>query len=124
MQNKMPYALVENRAGKYPEPTIGSFQAAAANADWKNSPGYYVVLVNEPGDESWPITGASFILIHKEQENAQMATALLRFFDWCYHHGAEAAESLDYVPIPLKVVDLVEATWNQELRSGGKSVAH
>ena len=71
LQNKMPYAMIENRAGKFPAPTIKSFQAAAANADWKNAPGYYVALVNQPGDESWPITGASFILIHKDQANAQ-----------------------------------------------------
>jgi phosphate transport system substrate-binding protein len=124
LQNKMPHALLENRAGKYLEPTISSFQAAAANADWKNAPGYYVVLVNQPGDTSWPITGASFILIHKEQANAQLASSLLHFFDWCYRQGAESAEALHYVPIPLTVVELVEATWDQELRSGGKPVSH
>jgi len=124
LQNKMPYALLENRAGKYPEPAIKTFQAAAANADWKSAPGYYVVLVNQPGDASWPITGASFILIHKDQPNAEHATAMLRFFDWSYRKGAAAAEELDYVPIPLKVVELVEATWDQELRSGGKPVPH
>ncbi len=74
-------AAPKNRAGKYPEPTISSFQAAAANADWKNAPGYYVVLVNQPGDESWPITGASFILIHKDQADARIgdvSAAILR----------------------------------------------
>jgi phosphate transport system substrate-binding protein len=81
-----------------------------------------MVLVNQPGDESWPITGASFILIHKEQADASHAQALLKFFDWCYKNGAAAAEELQYVSIPTPVSELVEATWKQHVRSGGQPV--
>jgi phosphate transport system substrate-binding protein len=122
LQNKLTYALLQNSEGHFVAPTIQTFQAAAAGADWKNAPGYYVVLTNEPGAESWPITGASFILIHEQQPNAANAKAMLKFFDWCYRHGADMAEKLDYVPIPLNVVDLVENTWKEKVTSGGQPV--
>ena len=122
LQNNMPVALLQNRDGKYVEPNLKTFQAAAANADWKNAPGYYMVLVNQPGDDSWPITGALFILIHKEQADAAHAQSLLKFFDWCYKNGAPAAEELQYVPIPASVSELVEASWKQQVRSAGQAV--
>ncbi len=122
LQNKMTYARLQNRAGKFVEPTSGAFQAAAANADWKNAPGFYVVLTDQPGKDSWPITGATFILFHKEQSDASKAKAVLKFFAWSYANGGTQAEALDYVPMPKNVVDLVQATWREQVRTGGKAV--
>ncbi len=115
LENDMDYVLLENKAGKFVEPSIETFQDAAANADWKNAPGYYLVLTHQPGDKSWPITGASFILAHKKQKDRDTATAMLKFFDWCYKHGAETAKKLHYVPIPGNVVKMVEDTWSREI---------
>jgi phosphate transport system substrate-binding protein len=115
IQNNLSHALLENKAGKFVAPTIEAFQAAAANADWKNAPGYYMVLTDQPGDESWPITGASFILLYKQQNDAQRAKTMLKFFDWCYRHGSDMATGLHYVPIPENVIELVEQTWTDEL---------
>lgn len=122
VQNKLTYTQLENKAGNYVSPTIDTFAAAAANADWANAPGYYVVLVDQPGAQTWPITGASFILIHKNQNNARTAKAMLSFFDWCYRHGKEAAIALDYVPIPMNVVEMVEQLWKTSVKSGNQPV--
>jgi len=119
LQNKMSHVQLRNRAGRFVDPTIQSFQAAAASADWKSAPGYYLVLTDQPGDTSWPITGASFILVRRAQEKPRQAEIMFSFFDWCYRHGAETAEKLHYVPIPEPVVDRVEHTWNREVRVGG-----
>ncbi|OHB59317.1 MAG: phosphate ABC transporter substrate-binding protein PstS [Planctomycetes bacterium RBG_13_46_10] len=118
LQNNLTYVLLGNRAGKFVPPTIKTFQAAAANADWKNAPGYYMVLTDQPGDDSWPITGASFILMYKVQSNARQAKAMLKFFDWCFRHGADKAQELHYVPIPLNVVELVEKSWSEQINAG------
>ena len=122
LQNSMSYALLQNKAGQFVSPTMGSFSAAAANADWKNAPGFYLVLTDQPGDESWPITGASFILFYKEQKDMETAKAALNFFDWCYHNGQQMAEKLDYVPMPDNVVKLVEATWAEKIHMGSQAV--
>ena len=122
LENHLTHASLRNREGRYVQPTSASFQAAAANADWKNAPGYYMVLTDQQGDESWPITGASFILIYKEQKDADKGRAMLKFFDWCYRHGAEMAEGLHYVAIPEKVYGLVEETWKNEVGAAGKPV--
>jgi phosphate transport system substrate-binding protein len=122
LQNKMTHTMMKNGAGRFVNPDMKSFQAAAANAEWEKAPGYYLVLIDQPGEESWPITGATFILLHKDQTDAAKAGAMLKFFDWCYRHGAEIAQKLDYVPIPSKVVELVEATWAKEIKAGGKPV--
>jgi phosphate transport system substrate-binding protein len=122
LQNKMTYTELKNKEGKFVAPSIKTFQAAAANADWKNSVGYYVVLTQQPGKESWPITGASFILIHKEQKDAEKAKTMLKFFDWCFKHGAKMAEELDYVPIPNNVVELIEKTWKDDVSFDGKAI--
>ena len=122
LQNKMTYALLENRSGKFVAPTMETFQAAAANADWKGAPGFYMVLTNQPGEDSWPITGASFILIYKQQQDGLRAKAMLRFFDWCYTHGGDIAKRLRYVPMPQSVVKLVEGTWKAEVRANGQPV--
>jgi phosphate transport system substrate-binding protein len=115
-QNKMSYCKMVNRAGKTVEPTPQTFGAAAATADWKNSPAFYVVLVNQAGEQSWPIAGASFILVNRTLKNAETGRAMLSFFDWCFKHGDRTAEKLDYVPVPDKVVKLVEETWAQQIR--------
>ena len=111
LQNKMAYVKLLNSSGKYVEPSAATFQAAAASADWKNAPGYYVVLTDQPGKDSWPITGASYIIIHKEQKDPKIAKAMLDFFEWSYKHGQQMARDLDYVPMPDAVVDLVTARW-------------
>lgn len=122
LQNKMTYTLLQNQAGTFLVPEMKSFQAAAANADWEHAPGYYLPLIDQPGEESWPITGATFILVHKQQPEAARPQATLKFFDWCYRHGSEIAQKLDYVPLPPKVVDLVESTWTKEIKADGKPV--
>lgn len=117
LQNKMASVKLNNRDGHAVAPTAENFQAAAAGADWAHAKGYYMVLTDQPGAQSWPITGASFILMYKQQENAASAKAVLKFFDWCYKNGAKAAMSLDYVPMPEKVVEMVEKTWATDIRS-------
>jgi phosphate transport system substrate-binding protein len=122
LQNKMTYTELENAAGHFVSPTSEAFQAAAANADWNDAPGLYMVLTAQPGKDSWPITGATFILFHKEQKNAAKAKAVLSFFSWCYANGQKMAEELDYVPMPKSVADFVEAKWHSEIRSGDQPV--
>jgi len=122
LQNDMSYCLLGNSAGNFAEPTADSFMAAAANADWANAPGYYLVLIDQPGEETWPIVGASFILIYKEQEHMTTARAMLEFFDWCYKNGREGALELDYVPIPDNVVEMVETTWSEKITVDGETV--
>ncbi len=122
LQNRMSHVLLKNSAGNYVAPTSATFQAAAAGADWENAEGYYLVLTDQPGAQSWPITGASFILMYKEQKNADKARAVLAFFDWCYRNGGEIAEKLDYVPMPAKVVEMVERTWREQITADGKPV--
>jgi phosphate transport system substrate-binding protein len=122
LQNKMTYALLQNRAGEFVSPTIESFQAAAANADWKDAPGFYMVLTDQPGAASWPITGASFIMLYKRQPDFEHSRDLLKFFDWCLRHGQDMATELEYVPMPTNVVELIEATWRTDISSDGKPV--
>jgi len=119
LQNKMASVKLQNSAGDYVDPTSESFQAAAANADWSNAPGFYMVLTDQPGADSWPITGATFILMHKQQAKPDVAKAVLSFFDWAYRNGDDMASQLDYVPMPDSVVNLVEKTWAQEIRGSG-----
>ncbi len=122
LQNQMSVAVLKNKAGNFVPPSIESFQAATANADWQKAQGYYIVLNDQPGEQSWPITGATYILVQKRQPDAAKAQGMLKFFDWCYKHGAEMAQKLDYVPLPLQVVELVQATWDKEIKADGKSV--
>jgi phosphate transport system substrate-binding protein len=122
LQNKMAYCQLQNKAGKFVSPTSDSFMAAASNADWKNAPGFYLVLTDQPGDASWPITGASFILFYKSQTNAETAQAVLKFLDWSYHNGQDMAQKLDYVPMPDNVVALVEDTWRSSIKAGNDQV--
>jgi phosphate transport system substrate-binding protein len=124
LQNKMAFTQLKNQAGKFLNPSIEAFQAAAASADWKNAPGYYLMLDNQPGDQSWPIAGATYILLHKDQPNAAKITAMLKYFKWCYQHGGEMAAKLDYVPLPANVVEMVEATWAKDVKAEGKPVTY
>ena len=101
-------------------PNNKTFQAAAANADWAHAAGFYQVLTNQPGAASWPITGASFILVHTQGRDRNTAAAL-KFFDWAYRSGQQLARQLDYVPIPASVVQLVESKW-ASLRVDGQPV--
>jgi phosphate transport system substrate-binding protein len=122
-QNKMTYTKMVNSEGKVIEPKTAAFQAAAASVDWAKSPGYYVILTNQPGADSWPITGASFILIYKQPDDPEAVKTALAFFDWAYQDGDKMAEDLDYVPIPDKLVGLVKTTWKQSVTDGsGKAI--
>lgn len=122
LQNKLNHVTLRNRSGNFVQPSSETFQAAASSADWENSSGYYIVLTNQLGARSWPITGASFILIHTQQKDAARIRELLSFFDWSYKHGQELARSLDYVPIPESVFKLVETTWAGSITADGKPV--
>ncbi|MFZ1809602.1 MAG: phosphate ABC transporter substrate-binding protein PstS [Candidatus Nitrotoga sp.] len=122
LQNKMTYAQLKNHDGQFVKPDDTSFKAAAANADWEKAPGFYELLTNEPGKESWPITGATFILMHKTQDKPETAKEVLKFFDWAYSSGGKMAEALDYVPMPEKVQQLVRAAWKAQVKdSKGKT---
>ncbi|TFH01945.1 MAG: phosphate ABC transporter substrate-binding protein PstS [Calditrichales bacterium] len=122
LQNQMNAIQLQNKNGNFVKSTIESFQAAAANADWKNADGFYMILTDQPGDNTWPITGASFILVYKEHPANANIKYVLDFFDWSYKHGAAMAEKLHYVPIPENVVAVVENVWKQEIRMNNASV--
>jgi phosphate transport system substrate-binding protein len=121
-QNKMTYALMKNHDGKTVAPDAKAFQAAAANADWAKADSYYLILTNQPGAQSWPITGASFILMYRESKDPAAALEALKFFAWAYANGAAMAEELDYVPLPNSLVKQVEQTWRSSIMAGGKPV--
>ena len=116
-QNKLTYAAMVNKTGKTVQPTIGAFQAAAANADWAKAPGYYVILTDQPGDASWPITAATFILMHKTPTDKAASAEAVKFFTWAFSKGDKMAEELDYIPMPDSVVKLIEKTWSADIKS-------
>ncbi len=121
-QNKMAYTLLQNQAGNYVAPDDLTFKAAAANADWSRT--FYQVLTGQPGKDSWPITAATFILMHKVQDKPANATNALKFFDWAYASGDKIADDLDYVPMPDAVKTLVHKLWADNLKdASGKAVA-
>ena len=122
LQNKMTYALLQNREGNFVKPESRNFQAAAAGADWQNAPGFYMILTDEAGNESWPITGATFILMHKTQKNPEVARQVLAFFNWAYENGDQMAEQLDYIPMPDAVVKLIRQQWQEIKGPDGKPV--
>jgi len=122
-QNKMAHAKLKNHDGKFVDPTDDSVQAAAHGADWKNAHSFYMVLTDQPGAAAWPITGASFVLVRREQRDADVGQAVLRFFDWGYRNGAAAAKELGYIPLPTTVVDMVEKAWEKDLKdTSGKKI--
>jgi phosphate transport system substrate-binding protein len=116
-QNKLTYTAMVNHAGKTVQPTVEAFQAAASNADWTHAPGYYVILTDQPGDKSWPITASTFILMHKEPGDKAASGEALKFFKWAFANGGKMAEELDYIPMPDNVVKLIEKTWTADIKS-------
>ncbi|MGE5740378.1 MAG: phosphate ABC transporter substrate-binding protein PstS [Betaproteobacteria bacterium] len=122
-RNSMIHALVRNREGRFVQPDDATFQAAAANADWAHAPGFYRILTDQPGANAWPITSASFILVHVRPDKPQSAGEVLKFFDWSFRNGQKLAEELDYVPLPDAVAALVADAWRREIKDpAGKPV--
>jgi len=121
-QNRLTTILLKDKYGRFVAPTMKTFQAASEGADWEGVPGMAVVLVDQPGEDSWPITGASFIIMYKNQTDRNRVLTILNFFDWCLRHGQSVANELFYVPLPVKVVDIVEREWAKEIRVNGKPV--
>ncbi|MDO8892401.1 MAG: phosphate ABC transporter substrate-binding protein PstS [Sulfurimicrobium sp.] len=122
-QNKMNYTQLQNKEGVFVAPTEDNFKAAAANAEWDKAPGFYEILTDEPGKASWPITGATFILMHKSQANPAQAAQVLKFFDWAYANGDAMALELDYIPMPDSVVKLIQNSWKTNIKSAdGKAI--
>ena len=116
-QNKLTHGAVINKAGKTVQPTIAAFQAAAANADWASAKNYYVILTDQPGEASWPITGATFILMHREPADKAASGEAIKFFKWAFAKGDKMAEELDYIPMPEPVVKQIEKTWSADIKS-------
>jgi phosphate transport system substrate-binding protein len=122
-QNKLTFTKMVNKAGKTVTPTSDAFQAAAANADWKSQPGYGVILANQPGDKSWPMTAATWILVYKQPSDIAATGEALKFFAWAYKNGGKSAEELDYVPMPANVVTDIEKSWTTDIKdASGKPV--
>lgn len=120
-QNRLAYTTLINKAGKAVAPTIGSFAAAAGNANWDAAPGFGVILTNESGAESWPVTSATFVLMRKQPSDPAAASAALKFFDWVYANGGKMAEELDYVPMPPGVAGAVRKLWASEIKDASGS---
>ena len=121
-QNKATFVLLQNKAGQFPAPAAANFAAAAAGAQWSKAPGNYILLLDQPGPKAWPITGATFILVYRNQVNAATGASVLKFFDWAYKGGDASAVALDYVPLPAAVKGLVRKQWLASVKSGGKPV--
>jgi phosphate transport system substrate-binding protein len=121
-QNKLAYTKLINKDGKTVAPVITAFQAAAAGADWSSAPGMGVVLTDEPGAESWPITNPTFILMHKKAKDAAAAKEALKFFEWAYTNGDKSAEELDYVPLPDSVVAQIKKSWEEIVGEDNKPI--
>src|SRR6266853_1348231 len=124
LQNKLTYAQVQNREGNFVSPSSETFKAAAAGADWNKAPGYYLMLTDQSGKNSWPISGATFILMYKTQPKPDTAKEVLKFFDWAYSpDGDKLADSLDYVPLPASVTTQIKSTWKSQIKdASGKPV--
>jgi phosphate transport system substrate-binding protein len=115
-QNKMTFTKMINKDGKTVSPDADTFAAAAANADWAKAKGFYLILANQPGANSWPMTAATFIVMYKKADKSEDSLAALKFFDWAYKSGGKMADELDYVPMPAPVIDLVQKTWAANLK--------
>jgi phosphate transport system substrate-binding protein len=122
-KNKMTYTLLKNADGQFVDPDDANFKAAAANGDWSKAPGMYLVLTNQPGKASWPITGASFILMHKSQAEPEKAKEVLKFFEWAFKNGGAMAAELEYVSLPAPVVKMIEDNWKAKIKdASGKAI--
>jgi len=115
-QNSIPYAQMRNKDGQFVAPSDETFAAAGEGADWTSAPGYGISLVNQPGGKSWPISGATFILVYGSPDNPERVAEVLKFFDWAYKSGDQMAAELDYVPLPDKVADQVRQTWSKQIK--------
>ncbi len=123
MQNGLSVALLLNKAKEFAAPSEEAFKAAAASADWSKAPGMYLILTDQSGAESWPMTGASFILMHRIQDKPENAKEVLKFFDWAFQNGSKMAADLNYVPMPPSVMDLIRLDWKNKLKSSsGQSI--
>jgi phosphate transport system substrate-binding protein len=123
LQNHMNHVSLKNLDGNYVQPEASAFQAAAAGADWNKAPGFYLLLTNQAGKNSWPIAGATFILMYKVQDKPATAKEVLKFFAWSYAHGSKMASDLDYVPLPASLVKLIHKEWKSQIKTAaGKSV--
>lgn len=120
--NGMTAASLQNAAGAYVQPTAATFAAAAAGADWSKAPGFYLLLINQPGQDAWPITGATFLLMHKAQADAATGKAVLSFVDWAYTKGDASANELAYVPLPADLKQRVRESWSAITGPDGKPV--
>jgi phosphate transport system substrate-binding protein len=120
-QNKLNFVQMQNMAGSFVSPDDTAFKAAAAGADWAKS--FYQILTQQPGKDSWPITGATYILMHKVQDKPAQASAALKFFSWAYQNGDKTADELDYVPMPASVKALIEKSWSEIKDASGKPIA-
>jgi phosphate transport system substrate-binding protein len=121
-KNKLSHAALQNASGRFVQPDSESFQSAAASADWSKSPAYDILLTNQPGEKSWPITCATFILMYEKAEKPETTKQVLDFFAWAYQNGDTMADELDYVPMPDKVVGLIENTWKQIKGPNGQTI--
>ena len=122
-KNKLTHTQLKNHDGNFLEPGDDAFKAAAANADWAKAPGFGVVLTDQPGKAAWPIVGATFALVHKQQADAAKGKEVLKFFDYAFKNGAASAAELDYVPMPAATAKLVEAAWKNNLKdASGKAI--
>lgn len=122
LQNHMTYTDMINKDGKRVAPKADAFAAAAANADWSSQPGFGVILANQPGEATWPMTAATFILMHSDAKDGAASAEALKFFDWAYANGGAAAAKLDYIPMPASVVSQIKAEWTQIKGKDGASV--
>ena len=120
-QNKMTYTLLKNKEGVFVAPDDETFKAAAAGADWNKS--FYQLITDQPGKNSWPISTATFILMHVKQDKPAQATETFKFFAWAYKNGAKSASDLDYVPMPSSVIASIEKAWSNTTDAAGKPVA-
>ena len=116
LQNKLTWTQLENHDGQYVAPSVETFQAAAANAAWDKVKDYYLILTDQPGEKSWPITGATFIILYKKAEKPERTKAVLKFFDWAFKNGGDMAVQLHYVPMPDTVVKMVEKDWATRIK--------
>jgi phosphate transport system substrate-binding protein len=122
-RTKMSHTQLKNRDGVFLQPDDDAFKAAAANADWARTPGFSVVLTDQPGKAAWPITGVSYILVHKAQQDAAKGREVLKFFDYAFKNGDAAATELDYVPLPDAVTKLVQDSWKTNMKdASGKAI--
>ena len=119
-QNKLTYVQMQNASGAFVSPDDKTFKAAAASAEWEKS--FYQIITNQPGADSWPISGATFIMMHKNQDKPANGNATLKFFEWAYKNGDATADSLEYVPMPANVKVAIEKSWAQIKDASGKAV--